>query len=77
MRFVDLSMHISFSGVLTFKKSEAVRQAAALVPAERLLVETVRLDSARAKRGKQMNSLCSAMWRMSGSGTRHESGRAS
>lgn len=40
LRFVELGMHISFSGVLTFKKSEHVRQAAALVPLERLLIET-------------------------------------
>ena len=54
MRFVDLGMHISFSGVLTFKKSEAVRQAAALVPAERLLVETDAPYLAPVpKRGKQ------------------------
>ena len=40
MQFVDLGMHVSFSGVLTFKKSEAVREAARVVPVERLLIET-------------------------------------
>lgn len=40
MQFVELGMHISFSGVLTFKKSEEVRQAALVVPYERLLIET-------------------------------------
>ena len=40
MRFVELGMHISFSGVFTFKKSEEVRQAALVVPYERLLIET-------------------------------------
>ena len=39
-RFLDLGMHLSFSGVLTFKKTEAVRQAAAIVPDHRLLIET-------------------------------------
>ena len=39
-QFIDLGMHISFSGVLTFKKSVAVREAAAIVPKELLLVET-------------------------------------
>lgn len=39
-RFLDLGMHISFSGVLTFKKSEMVRQAAQIVPKNRLLIET-------------------------------------
>lgn len=38
--FIDLGMHISFSGVLTFKKSEDVRRAAQLVPLDRLLIET-------------------------------------
>ncbi|MCW6666043.1 TatD family hydrolase [Aerococcaceae bacterium NML190938] len=40
LRFVDLGMHISFSGVLTFKKSDRVREAAKVVPLERLLIET-------------------------------------
>ncbi len=33
-------MHISFSGVVTFKKALDVQEAAANVPIERLLVET-------------------------------------
>ncbi len=33
-------MHISFSGVVTYPRNEANRRAAALVPEERLLVET-------------------------------------
>lgn len=39
-RFLDLGMHISFSGVVTFKKALDVQEAAAGVPLERLLVET-------------------------------------
>lgn len=39
-RFLDLGMHLSFSGVLTFKKAENVREAAAIVPKEYLLIET-------------------------------------
>lgn len=39
-RFLDLGMHISFSGVVTFKKALDVQQAARLVPLDRLLVET-------------------------------------
>lgn len=39
-RFLDLGMHISFSGVVTFKKTLEVRQAAKLVPDNRLLIET-------------------------------------
>lgn len=37
---LDLGFYVSFSGILTFPKSEAIRQAAALVPLDRLLVET-------------------------------------
>lgn len=39
-QFIDLGMHLSFSGVLTFKKAEEVRQAAKIVPMNRLLIET-------------------------------------
>lgn len=39
-KFLDLGMHISFSGVLTFKKTESVREAAKVVPKDRLLIET-------------------------------------
>lgn len=38
--FLDLGMHLSFSGVLTFKKSQHVREAATIVPQDRLLIET-------------------------------------
>jgi TatD DNase family protein len=40
MRALDLGLYISFSGVVTFKKSEALRALAAEVPLDRLLVET-------------------------------------
>ena len=39
-RAVALGHYVSFSGVLTFKNSEALRQVAAAVPMDRLLVET-------------------------------------
>lgn len=39
-RFLDLGMHISFSGVVTFKNAPQVRDCARLVPLERMLVET-------------------------------------
>ena len=35
-----LGLYISFSGILTFKKSDALREIAAGVPLDRLLVET-------------------------------------
>jgi TatD DNase family protein len=39
-RFLDLGMHISLSGVVTFKKALEVQAVAKEVPLERLLVET-------------------------------------
>lgn len=39
-RFLDLGMHLSFSGVATFKKTKEVREVAAYCPADRLLLET-------------------------------------
>ena len=37
---VALGMYVSFSGILTFKKSDALRAIAAELPADRILVET-------------------------------------
>lgn len=39
-RGVELGGYVSFSGVLTFKKSEALREIAKAMPLDRLLVET-------------------------------------
>jgi TatD DNase family protein len=39
-QFVELGLHISFAGMLTFKKSDDLRAVAATIPADRLLVET-------------------------------------
>lgn len=40
--YVDLGFHISFSGIVTFRgaRSEPIREAAARVPADRILIET-------------------------------------
>jgi TatD DNase family protein len=40
MKAVDLGLSISFTGILTFKKSEALRELAAELPADRIMVET-------------------------------------
>ncbi len=40
LRALDLGLYISFSGVVSFKKSDALRAVAAEVPLDRLLVET-------------------------------------
>jgi TatD DNase family protein len=37
---VSLGLYISFAGMVTFKKSDALRAVAATVPPERLLIET-------------------------------------
>jgi TatD DNase family protein len=39
-RAVELGLYVSFSGVLTFKKNDHLREVAASVPLDRLLVET-------------------------------------
>jgi TatD DNase family protein len=38
--FLALGMHISFAGMVTYKKSNDLRAVAATIPADRLLVET-------------------------------------
>ena len=40
MRAIALGLSISFTGILTFKKSEALRELAAELPADRIMVET-------------------------------------
>ncbi|NLD71009.1 MAG: TatD family hydrolase [Limnobacter sp.] len=37
---LDLGLHVSFSGIVTFRNAEPLRQVAAKVPIDRLLVET-------------------------------------
>jgi TatD DNase family protein len=39
-RYLDLGLLLSFSGVITFKKADDIRAAAAYAPADRILVET-------------------------------------
>ncbi len=38
--FLDLGFYISFSGILTFKNAESLRDAARRIPLDRILVET-------------------------------------
>jgi TatD DNase family protein len=40
LRAVDLGLLVSFSGVITYKKNDALRDIAREVPLDRLLVET-------------------------------------
>lgn len=39
-RVLDLGMHISFSGILTFRNADRLRETAKMVPDDRLLIET-------------------------------------
>jgi TatD DNase family protein len=53
---VTLGMHISFAGMATFKKSHELRECAASVPLERLLIETdAPYLSPEPKRGQRPN----------------------
>jgi TatD DNase family protein len=40
LRAVDMGFYVSFTGILTFKKSDELRAIAAELPADRILVET-------------------------------------
>ncbi len=40
MKAIDLGLHISFTGILTFKNSAALREIAKDLPADRVMVET-------------------------------------
>jgi len=39
-RMIAMGFYISFSGIVTFKKADALRDVARVIPAERILVET-------------------------------------
>jgi TatD DNase family protein len=38
--FLDLGLHVSFSGIVTFKSAVQVQESAQMVPSDRILVET-------------------------------------
>ncbi len=53
---LDLGLYISFAGMVTFKKSENLRQVAATIPDDRILIETDSpYLSPHPLRGKQPN----------------------
>jgi len=56
MECIDMGLYISFSGMLTYKKNESLRQIAARLPLDRLLVETdAPYLSPEPKRGTRPN----------------------
>ena len=52
---VELGMHLSFCGNVTYKKNDSIREAAQAVPVERLLLET---DSPFLAPGKRRGKRC-------------------
>lgn len=53
---VELGLHISFAGMVTYKKSEELRNIAATVPSDRILIETdAPYLSPHPKRGHRPN----------------------
>lgn len=53
---VDIGMHVSFAGMVTFKKSQALRDVARTIPDNRILIETDSpYLSPEPKRGRQPN----------------------
>jgi TatD DNase family protein len=52
---IDLGLYVSFTGILTFKKSDDLRAIAAALPADRILVET---DAPYLAPGKYRGKRC-------------------
>jgi TatD DNase family protein len=52
---IELGLYVSFTGILTFKKSDDLRAIAAALPADRILVET---DSPYLAPGKYRGKRC-------------------
>lgn len=53
---VELGLHISFAGMVTYKKSQELRDVAAAVPSDRILIETdAPYLSPHPKRGQRPN----------------------
>ncbi|MES0882044.1 TatD family hydrolase [Roseibium sp. SCP14] len=59
---IELGLYVSFSGILTFKRSEELREIARELPADRLLVETdAPYLAPQARRGKRNEPAYTAM----------------
>jgi TatD DNase family protein len=53
---LELGLHISFAGMVTYKKSEALRQVAKTIPGDRIMIETdCPYLSPQPKRGQRPN----------------------
>ena len=40
MKYIEMGCYISFSGIITFKNAEEIREAATKIPIEKILIET-------------------------------------
>ena len=62
---LEMGMYISFAGMVTFKKSEELRNVAAAIPADRILVETdspyLSPEPLRGKRNEPANVIHTAL----------------
>lgn len=59
---IELGLYVSFSGILTFKRSDALREIARELPADRLLVETdAPYLAPQPRRGKRNEPAYTAM----------------
>ena len=62
MTGIELGLYVSFSGILTFKRSEELREIARDIPADRLLVETdAPYLAPQPRRGKRNEPAYTAM----------------
>jgi TatD DNase family protein len=62
LKGIELGLYVSFSGILTFKRSEEVREIARELPADRLLVETdAPYLAPQPRRGKRNEPAYTAM----------------
>ncbi len=58
LRALEMGLHISFTGILTFPRSEMIREAASVVPLDRVMVETDSpYLSPKSHRGKRNHPL--------------------
>ncbi len=73
---LDLGFYISFSGIVTFKSAQDLRDVAAYVPADRILIETDSpyLAPVPYRGQNQQSSLCAVCGPAGGAGAGYDRG---